>query len=112
MEDLHILQLVVSILLFFILFAGIGFLLNMVLRLTWIMAVIYPIVVLFIVNQEPYGRFFTEPGQAFSLLFERVASLHFADIVILISGFLGAIAAGIIMKLLRKAGYQIVLTDF
>lgn len=106
MNDIHILQLVVSILLFFILFAGIGFLLNMVLRLTWIMAVIYPIVVLFIVNQEPYSRFFQEPGQAFSLLFERVISLHFADMVILISGLLGAIASGIIMKLLRKAGYQ------
>ncbi|WP_099301618.1 YuiB family protein [Bacillus sp. Marseille-P3800] len=106
MEGIHILQLIVSIILFFILFAGIGFLLNMVLRLTWIMAFIYPIVVLLIVNQQPYRFFFQQPGEAFSQLFERVISLHFADIVVLTSGFVGAIAAGIIMKLLRKAGYQ------
>ncbi|WP_054703700.1 YuiB family protein [Bacillus sp. JCM 19041] len=106
MNEIHILQLVVSIILFFILFAGIGFLLNMVLRLTWVMAIIYPVIVLLIVNQEKYSRFFQEPAEAFPVLFERVIGLHFADIIILVSGFMGAIASGIIMKLLRKAGYQ------
>ncbi len=106
MEGLHILQLIVSIILFFILFAGIGFLLNMVLRLTWIMAFVYPIVVLLIVNRVPYGTFIQQPGAAFTQLFDRLTSLYVADIIVLTSGFLGAIAAGIIMKLLRKAGYQ------
>mgnify|MGYP000389149473 CR=1 FL=1 len=40
----------ISMLLFFVLFFGIGFLLNMLLRMTWIMAIIYPIVVIFIVD--------------------------------------------------------------
>lgn len=106
MNEIHILQLIVSILLFFVLFAGIGFLLNMVLRLTWIMAFLYPIVVLLIVNEEPYRQYIAAPGQAFAALFEKVVSLHLADLIILASGFLGAVASGIVMKLLRKAGYQ------
>lgn len=70
------------------------------------MAFLYPIVILLIVNKSPYMLYVKEPGNAFSQLFSSFASLHVADIIVLISGLFGTIAAGIIMKLLRKAGYQ------
>ncbi|WP_059105846.1 YuiB family protein [Shouchella shacheensis] len=103
---MNIVQFVISILLFLVLFFGIGFLLNMVLRATWVMAFIYPIIILFIVNDVPYGEFFTNPGPAFSSLGESLRSLHPVDVVVLLSGFTGAIVSGVVMKMLRRAGYQ------
>ncbi|MFD6443434.1 YuiB family protein, partial [Peribacillus sp. NPDC060186] len=41
--------LIISILLFFILFFGIGFLLNMLFRSSWIMVILFPIVFIIIV---------------------------------------------------------------
>lgn len=97
---------IISIVLFFVLFFGIGFLLNMLLRMSWIMAVIYPIVCLFIVNQEKLIRYVEAPGDAFSGLLNRVASLAAADIMILASGMAGALLSGVTIKALRKRGYQ------
>ncbi|WP_425313922.1 MULTISPECIES: YuiB family protein [Sporosarcina] len=87
-------------------FFGIGFLLNMLLRMSWIMAVIYPIVVILIIDEVKAYEYITKPGHAFSLLGEKLMALHTVDIVILSSGMLGAIISGIVSKLLRKQGYQ------
>ena len=49
--------LIISIVLFFVLFFGIGFLLNMLFRSTWIMVILFPIVAVLIVNQvEAYSN--------------------------------------------------------
>lgn len=101
-----IIQVPVSMLLFFVLFFGISFLLNMLLRGTWIMAFLYPIVVLLIVDNIPFSKYFTESGWAFSTAFERLITLKTVDILILSSGLLGAIVSGIVIKMLRKNGYQ------
>ncbi|RHW42871.1 hypothetical protein D1B31_03280 [Neobacillus notoginsengisoli] len=93
-------------LLFFVLFFGIGFLLNMLLRMSWVMAVIYPIVVLLIVDEVRFIDYFTNSGEAFSELGHQLSSLASADIIILSSGMAGAIAAGLAIRLLRKNGYQ------
>jgi purine-cytosine permease-like protein len=98
--------LIISMLLFFVLFFGIGFLLNMLLRMSWIMAVIFPIIAILIIDKVRFINYFTDSGNAFKDLGNRVMSLGSADILILISGFLGAIAAGITIKMLRKNGYQ------
>jgi purine-cytosine permease-like protein len=98
--------LIISMLLFFVLFFGIGFLLNMLLRMSWIMAVIFPIIAILIIDKVRFVNYFTDSGNAFKDLGNRVMSLGSADILILISGFLGAIAAGITIKMLRKNGYQ------
>ncbi|RWZ54878.1 hypothetical protein EQV77_12170 [Halobacillus fulvus] len=103
---LDIIQFVVSILLFFVLFFGISFLLNMILRSSWIMAVVYPVIVLFIVDTFPWTDYITQPGTAFPTVFEQLAGLRIADIVILLSGFTGTIVAGIVIRYLRKNGYQ------
>lgn len=101
-----IVQLIISMLLFYVMFFGIGFLLNMLLRMTWLMAIVYPIVVLLIIDDVGFFDYFTDPGNSFSMLGDTLASLTATDIAVLLSGFAGAITSGIVMKVLRKMGYQ------
>ncbi|MFS0780333.1 YuiB family protein [Bacillus sp. 1P06AnD] len=98
--------LIISIVLFFILFFGIGFLLNMLFRASWIMAVLFPLVALYIINNVKLVSYLKEPGSSFSHLGERLAAIAAPDIIILGCGFLGAVASGFTMKVLRKKGYQ------
>ncbi|RDY71914.1 hypothetical protein DXT76_04960 [Halobacillus trueperi] len=93
-------------LLFFVLFFGISFLLNMILRSSWLMAIVYPIIVLFIVDDFSWTKYFSAPGTAFPTVFEQLFNLKLVDIVILASGFVGTLVAGIVIKKLRKSGYQ------
>ncbi|WP_339254839.1 YuiB family protein [Sporosarcina sp. FSL W8-0480] len=97
---------VLSIIIFMVMFFGIGFLLNMLLRMTWLMAIIYPIVVILIIDEVRFFEYFTKPSYSFGLLGDKLVSLHAADIIILVSGLVGAIISGFVMKLLRKQGYQ------
>lgn len=78
----------------------------MLLRMTWLMAIIYPIVVILIIDEVKVYEYFTKPGTSFSMLGDKIMSLHTADIIILTSGLVGAIISGFVMKLLRKQGYQ------
>jgi hypothetical protein len=104
--QMSIVVLIISMLLFFVLFFGIGFILNMLLRMSWIMAIIYPIVAILIIDKVRFVEYFTSSKTAFRDLGTRVTTLATADILILLSGLLGAIAAGFTIKLLRKNGYQ------
>ncbi|WP_078556931.1 YuiB family protein [Bacillus alkalicellulosilyticus] len=99
-------QLIISIMLFLILFFGIGFLLNMILRGTWVMAIIYPLVVIFIIDDVRLFEYFISPIVSFQSLGQNFIGLHLVDIIILTSGLIGAILSGIVIKLLRKQGYQ------
>ncbi len=96
----------ISMLLFFVLFFGIGFLLNMLLRMTWIMAILCPIVFMFIIDDIPWTQYFTDPQASFIALKRKVLSLAPADILILSSGFAGALCAGFVIRTLRAKGYQ------
>ncbi|PWA12060.1 hypothetical protein DCC39_07850 [Pueribacillus theae] len=93
-------------LLFLVLFFGIGFILNMLLRSTWIMAVVYPLIVVMIVDNVRFYEYVTNPGPAFSDLAARLTGLAVADILILSFGFIGTIIAGIAIRMLRVRGYQ------
>lgn len=99
-------QVIISILLFMVLFFGIGFLLNMLLRQTWIMAFIYPIIVIMIIDKVKFYQYFTEPAYSFNLLAHRISDITVVDGVILISGMIGAILSGIAIRMLRVRGYQ------
>ncbi|GAA0430922.1 MAG: YuiB family protein [Bacillota bacterium] len=99
-------QLVVSIILYFVIFFGIAFILNMLLRRTWLMAFLYPFVVLIIVDNMSTMEYLKAPGSAFSEAFSRLMQITPVDIAILVAGFAGTIVSGIIIKLLRKSGYQ------
>jgi uncharacterized SAM-binding protein YcdF (DUF218 family) len=84
-------QFVISLFLFPILFFGIGFLLNMLLKTTWLPgAILYPLVVVLMVSY--YGKGFSE--------------LLFVDIIILFSGLVGTLASGLTIKILREKGYR------
>ncbi|PGT89247.1 MULTISPECIES: YuiB family protein [Bacillaceae] len=98
--------LLISMLLFLVLFFGIGFLLNMLLRMSWIMAIVYPIVCIFIVDNVKFIEYFRSPSDSFSQLGDKMMSLALADLLILSCGLIGAILSGVIIKMLRKSGYQ------
>lgn len=103
---LNIPQLLIVILLYFILFFGIGFILNMLLRSTWAMTIIYPIIVILIVDSLGITAYFTRPKEAISVFMNHFASLQVADMIVLLAGLVGAIFSGFASKLLRKKGYQ------
>lgn len=99
-------QLIVSVILYFVIFFGLAFILNMLLRRTWLMSILYPFVISIIVGKSTIGEYFTQPTIAISDTFHTMTSLPIVDIVILSSGFLGTIVSGIVVKMLRKNGYQ------
>lgn len=99
-------QFIIAIVLYFVLFFGIGFILNMLLRSTWTMAIIYPIVIFFIVDKSGFFAYFTKPGEAFPTFLNNLISLKTVDIIILIAGMVGAILSGIAIRMLRNRGYQ------
>lgn len=76
--------------------------------MSWIMAIIYPLVCVWIVAQDDVKLidYFRQPNQAFSTLGSELTSLQVADVTILLSGLAGAICSGIVIKMLRKNGYQ------
>lgn len=104
--EFMLVQMILSVVIFFVMFFGIAFLLNMLLRMTWFMAILYPIVVVLIIDEVRFFDYFTKSGSAFSALGEKIVSLHAADIIILAGGLVGTIAAGFVIKFLRKNGYQ------
>jgi len=101
-----LIQLFVSVLLYFIIFFGIAFILNMLLRTTWLMAFLYPIVVILIVDDLPVSAYFTSPISSISETFSGMAKITPVDWIILASGLAGAIVSGIVIKLLRRSGYR------
>jgi hypothetical protein len=103
---MHIATVLVSSLLFFVLFFGIGFILNMLLRMTWIMAVIYPLVTIAIVDGISTFDYIFKTNESFGILGEKIVGLQPVDITILLIGFLGAVTSGFVMRLLRAKGYQ------
>ena len=106
MGSISIIELIISVVIFFIMFFGIGFILNMLLRMTWLMVVIYPIFVIFIVDEVAFLDYFFKAKTAFPALIDRFQALHIADVVILSSGMAGSVVAGIVMIILRKNGYR------
>lgn len=70
------------------------------------MSILYPFIIILIVGDSSFGEYFTNPGQAFSSTFSQMTDLVVVDIIILLSGLAGTIVSGIVIKFLRKSGYQ------
>lgn len=81
-------------------------LLNMILRATWVMVIVYPIVCMLIINKASVWDYFSKPKETFSSFGTSVSHLGQADVFILSTGLIGAALAGIVIKKLRKSGYQ------
>lgn len=101
-----LIQLVVAVILFFVIFFGISFILNMLLRRTWFMSFVYPVVVLLIVDNISTTEYFINPSEAFPTAFANIIKITPVDAIILTSGFIGTIVSAIVIKYLRKSGYQ------
>ncbi|TDQ40427.1 YuiB-like putative membrane protein [Aureibacillus halotolerans] len=97
---------VISVVLFFVLFFGIGFLLNMILRKTWVMAFVYPVVIVWIVGELPLTSYLTDASTSFSTVYENILLMKSVDIIILSMGFVGALGSGVVIRMLRSRGYQ------
>lgn len=97
---------IISVVLFFILFFGLGFILNMLFRKTWIMAVIYPLAALYIINSVKLTEYFVNPSSSFQSLKEHLFNLASADAIILAAGLAGSIISGIVIRILRTMGYR------
>jgi hypothetical protein len=103
----NILQFIISILLFLILFFGIGFILNMLLKTTWLPGLIlYPIIVIMIVTEVPLVQFVKDPASSLAQLGTELSSLLAVDYVVLGAGLLGAVLSGVSIKLLRQKGFR------
>src|SRR5699024_8312451 len=103
---MNIVQLLISVLLYFDLFYGISFILNMILKMTWIMAFVYLVIVLWIIGIVSLIDYIASPDESFVILWENIVGISIYVIVILVNGFIGIILAGMTIRYLKKAGYQ------
>lgn len=100
-------QFAVAIVLYLVLFFGIGFLINMLIKTTWMPGVfLYPLVVIFIVSEPSFFQYFTQPIQSLLHLSQNFSALPFVDYIILTAGFIGALLSGLTIQILRSKGYQ------
>lgn len=97
---------IISILLFMVLFFGMAFILNMLIKTTWIPVILYPIIILMAIDNIAITSYVTESAQSFSHLGQLVVSLAPSDITILSAGWVGAIVAGAVIRLLRVNNYR------
>lgn len=83
---MHIVQLFISIPLFLFLAFGIGFILNMLIKTTWLPLIVYLMLIIY--------------------LFIRMGALLPVDYIILASGLAGAALSGVVIRILRAKGYR------
>ena len=70
------------------------------------MSILYPIIALLIVDEVRFIEYFRNFKDSFVDMAERFSTLAPADVLILSSGLAGALLAGVVIKLLRKSGYN------
>lgn len=99
-------QFLISILLFAVLFFGVGFIVNMLLKTTWLVPLLYPVIVILMIDRVSTLKYFIEPHKTFTEVLNRLASLAPTDLVVLSAGLIGTIAAAVTIKILRSKGYR------
>jgi hypothetical protein len=92
------LQFFVATLVAFCIFLGLGFIINMLLKTTWLPVYVYFIVVIIIVYS------FWDKGSGSFISYLKGTS--FSDVVLFIGGMAGAILSGYLIKMLRDKGYK------
>lgn len=95
---LHILMLTVGTVLMFVLFFGIGFILNMLMKTTWFPIYAYIVV---LIGLNIYWGWGAE-GSVWSV----ISSYTHEDYFHAIGGLVGAYLSGVTLRYLRKQGYQ------
>lgn len=105
-EFVELVQLTISIILYFVIFFGVAFIINMLIKKSWLMSVLYPFIVILMIDNVSFWEYFTNAGEAFSQLGDKLVGLTTIDIIIFLSGFAGTIVSGFVIKYLRKSGYK------
>lgn len=70
------------------------------------MTFLYPIVIILIISGNSLSDYFINTGESFSVIAETIKGITIDDYIILSGGLLGTIVSGIVIKMLRKSGYQ------
>src|SRR5690625_7895879 len=79
-------QVIIGSVLFIVIFLGLAFILNMLLRRTWLMSILYPIIIFLVVGGVNVFKYITNPANAFSLAIENVMKINTVDIIIFAAG--------------------------
>lgn len=95
---ISILLLIVGTVLMFVLFYGIGFILNMLIKTTWLPVYLYIIVLIGLNIYWHWGA-----GESFITI---ISSYSIEDYIHALGGLAGAYLSGITLRFLRKKGYQ------
>lgn len=103
---LSLIQFFVSFILYFVIFFGLAFILNMLLRTTWLMTILYPIVIILIISGNGLLDYFFEFATAMENIKTTLVNVTIDDFFILSGGLIGTIVSAIVIKILRKSGYQ------
>jgi hypothetical protein len=93
--EINAIQIVIAILLIFVLFFGISFILNMLLKTTWFPIYIYIVGIIALLifwDKTSWGTF--------------LLSFKLVDYVYFITGILGIVIGGKAIETLRKQGYK------
>ena len=93
----ELIQLPIVIVLFFVLLFGIGFILNMLLKTTWLPVYLYLFVLVPLVIYWQW-----EPGS----LWDNLAGYKLVDYLTALGGLMGAAMSGVTIKTLRQRGYK------
>lgn len=97
---------IISILLFMVLFFGMAFIVNMLIKTTWVPVILYPVIIILYIDEISIVSYITDAGDAFAQLGGLLTSLAPADIIVLSGGWLGTVIAGSVIRLLRVKNYQ------
>jgi len=85
---MNIAQLIISIVLFMVLAFGIGFILNMLAKTTWVPIVLYLGLV------------------AYLFFFKTQGNFAMVDWIVLSSGMVGCVLSGVVIRSLRQKGFR------
>ncbi|MFO7262743.1 MAG: hypothetical protein A6D91_02265 [Bacillaceae bacterium G1] len=85
---MNIAQLIISILLFLVLAFGIGFILNMLAKTTWLPILLYVLLV------------------AYLFFFKTQRQFAWVDWLVLSAGLAGCILSGVVIRSLRQKGFR------
>ncbi|PZE21320.1 hypothetical protein CBW46_008110 [Paenibacillus xerothermodurans] len=92
-----VLQLIIVTVLLFVLFFGLGFILNMLMKTTWFPIYGYIALVIGLVIYWGWGT---------GSLASNLAEYYIVDYIPALGGLIGAILSGSTIKMLRTKGYQ------
>jgi hypothetical protein len=86
MTPISLVQLIISVPLLLVFFFGIGFILNMILKTTWLPIYLFVALVIYFALQ--------------------INTVHITDITWLIAGLVGVVGSGLTIRFLRTKGYR------